>query len=172
MISSIGKKWLLVPAALLALVTVAAACGGDDDGGGAGTDESYVKGVCQAFEKFNDDMDEAFTDLEEKFAEIEDDDDFEKVMEDAFKALAGPLKDFANDLGKVKPPADVKEYHDELVVAAKAAAEAYEKGDVELEEDPFEDIPEPPQDVQDRLQAVAENEPACQGLDVFTDDGS
>lgn len=159
---------MALPALLLVVGVFAAACGGGG-GGGAGTDESYVKAMCEAFRKFEEDSDKALGDLEETFADIEDDEDFEKVLEEAFKAFARPVENLASDAAKIKPPADVKEYHDQTVAALRTAAEGFEEGNFDLDQDPFEALPEPPQAVQDRLQAVAENESACEGLDIFTD---
>ena len=166
MLRAIGARWLMLPAVLMGAAVVAAACGGGG-GGGAGTDESYVKAMCEAFRKFEEDSDKVLADLEKKFADIEDDEDFAKVLEEAFKAFAKPVGKLASDTSKVKPPADVKEYHDQIVVSLRTAAGTFERGDFAFDEDPLEDLPEPPAAVQDRLRAVAEKERACQGLDIF-----
>lgn len=167
MLKATRERWLVLFAVLMAAAVLVAACGGGG-GGGAGTDESYVKAMCEAFRKFEEDGDKALAELDEKFAEIEDDEDFEKVMEEAFKAFAKPVSNLASDASKIKPPADVKEYHDQMVVSLRSMADGLKEGNVDLEEDPLESLPEPPQAIQDRLRAAAENESACEGLDVFT----
>lgn len=163
----IRNRWPLFAAVLAAAALLVAACGGGD-GGGAGTDESYVKGMCEAFRSFEEDSDKALAELEGKFEDVEDDEDFEKLMEEAFRAFAEPVRNLANDASKVKPPEDIKPYHDQVVASLRTAADSFEEGNLNFDEDPFEDLPEPPQSVQDRLRAVADDEPACQGLDIFS----
>ena len=153
-----GNPWLLLVLAMSAAFGLAAiACSDDDE---AGSDEDYVKAVCQATSRFV----ERSADFDDEVAQIMADADNEaegraKVLE----LTVEPVSDFANDLEKANPPADVKEFHDQVVGDWKALAKAQEDGDLEAygeAADGFTDF-EAPQAVRDRLNAVAASNSEC-----------
>jgi len=136
---------------LVAIGTLAfAACGGDDDGGGS--DEGYVKALCNATNSFTADLDEAFTATDEEEAT-------EKFIE-AFNA-------FVDNMAAADPPSDAKEAHEAMVNALRDAQDAVEEDGLDALE--ALDVPtvEPDQDVQDRLTKAAEGIEECEGADLF-----
>ena len=149
--------WLTAAlAAIGAFALVAAACGDDDDGGGDGSDESYVRGLCSAVSSMQSDAEEAFEDFDPQSVD---------EIEDALETLQDVFGDFVNDLEDLNPPADVSEYHDQVVEAFQAQEELLEEGTLDaLSEFGDFDVPSPPQAVQDRLSAVAENTSECDDL--------
>lgn len=133
-------------------VLLLAACGG---GGGGASDESYVRGVCDAFRTFQEDGSEVFSDPEV----LEDEEELAKRFGELVRSLA-------DDLEGVRAPSDVQQYHDRIVERFHEIADQFESGSVDELTD-FGDLPEPPQDVQDRLAAAAADVEECEGLDIF-----
>ena len=158
-------RWLLlVPAVFGAFAMAAVACGGDSE---AGSDEDYVKAVCQAGSR----LEERSADLEAELEQIMADADSEtEGLAEVLELTAPLISDFANDLEKANPPADVEEFHEQLVDAFKSIARLTEDGDVEAyleqSEDAFANF-EPPRAIQDRLNAVAANISECGDSDFF-----
>ena len=185
------RKIRLLPSTMLSLAVVAIiaiACGGGDSNGGpsgTGSDEDYVRGLCNAF----DDVSETFAKFEDgdfedpefiKELGLDEEDfedmDFEEVFTAMFEAMfasMGPaMGDLADDLN---PPADVKPCHDEAVVAMKQLADLFEDGGFDLsslEDDPFEEVGdvEFPADIEERLAAIAKDIPGCADLELFEDE--
>ena len=141
----------------------AVACGGD---GGPGSDEEYVKAVCQAVNRSVERSAEIEDEIDEIMAGADNEDE---ALEEVFKLTAKPISDFANDLAKAKPPADMKEFHDQVVDAFKTHAKQLEDGDREalVRSAGAFDFLEPPQAIQDRLNAVAANTSECDDSDFF-----
>lgn len=151
---------LVVGTAVVGLVALAAleACGGDSGGGpgGAGSDEAYVRAVCGAFAKFEEDFTKLLSDPEA----LSDED----ALTEKF---AGVYRTFVDSVAKARPPADVREYHDAFVSQLRTSLDAAEKGDLESAFAESSDLPAPPQDVQDRLQKVADGIEECRDLSIF-----
>lgn len=67
------------------------------------------------------------------------------------------------------PPSDAAEAHDALVDSIREAIDEMKSGDADLDtlfsED--DDLPEPPQAVQTRLNEVAAGVEACEGMELF-----
>ena len=153
------------PVALGALAL--AGCGGDDDddgggGGGSrtGSDEEFVTDLCAALKDFNDDISEVFSDPE-SFGEDED-----KIAE----AMSEPFRNLADSFDEMRVPNDLKDWHSDASEAMNKLADQLEDGNFDeasLEEDPFED---PPQDVIDRLQKLADDNEDCQDADFNFDE--
>jgi hypothetical protein len=156
----------MIPAMLATFALVAAACGGGG-GGGTGSDEDYVKALCKAFSNFDERTEAAQSDADEIMA---DTDNVAQALEDVLKLMSEPFSDFADELDKANPPADMKEAHDGLVDTLKVLAKQLEDGDLAaLEEsgDAFASF-EPSQDIQDRIEGVAENIPECSDSEIFS----
>ena len=152
--------WLAAIAATLALGSLAfVACGDDDDGGGGnGSDEDYVATLCGVF----GDFDERFAELLVN-ADLSSTDDIEEFMQDAADIVGDIVEEFED----ANPPADVEGAHRALLTAFRGFQETLEEGDFgELEnaEEPDFDLP---QDIEDRLNAVAANTEECQDVDLF-----
>lgn len=183
--------WLVLLPAVLAMLLVA--CGGDDDddttggddsngavtdngsddnsdgaktddkktddkkdsplSGGTGSDEKYVADICKLSREWWDDMSAAFT----KF-------DPEKPEEFA-KALTDPLNQYANELGKVKPPKDLKEWHEGLVAMFKEMIKGVESGEGDIFSDSDAAYPDMPADAMERLTKIAEKNDDCKALE-------
>ena len=154
-----GRRiWLIVGLATLgAFALIAAACGDDDDGGGGdGSDEDYVRGLCSAVSSMQADAQEAFEDFDPQ--SVDD-------IEDALETLQDVFGDFVEELEDLNPPADVSEYHDQVVEAFQAQQDLLEDGTLDaLQQFGDFDTPNPPQAVSDRLSAVAEDTPECDDL--------
>lgn len=143
-----------------------AGCGGDDDGGGGPTasDEEYVANMCDSFNTFATDflgevMAAAFSGGSEE--EISD------AVTEAAKEVFEPLID---DLKSMGVPADVREYHDQMTQQMEDALKAIEDNGIEAldDESAFGEDIEFPAEIEERLQAVAEDTEECAELDLFS----
>ena len=80
--------------------------------------------------------------------------------------IAGPaISGLGNDLRKVTPPADVKEYHDQLVAKAKEVSQKVQSGQISSIADianVTSGVKAPPKAIRDRLQAAANDTKECQ----------
>ncbi|MCZ2108009.1 MAG: hypothetical protein LC118_00295 [Dehalococcoidia bacterium] len=153
-------------AAIAAISLTAVACGGDDDSSsssssssdskpssGTGGDEQYVATICKAAVKMQDSMDKV---------------DLTKIesVDDAVKAMTGPLDQFIKDIKNAKPPKDAKEYHEAVVKKMSDAVASLKKDkDAAAFGEGFGDMPEPPAAVKERLQKVAKDNADCQKAD-------
>lgn len=148
----LGPLLGIAPFALGALLF--AGCGDDDDGGGGGTrtgtDEQFVSDFCAALKDFDEDFSSVF-------ANIEDLEDEDAMME----AMAEPISNFANAFEDIRVPSDLRDWHQQASRALRDAADSIEDGN--FDEAAFDEdlIEEPPQDVQDRLQSLAEDNEDC-----------
>lgn len=157
------KIGLLLGIAPFALgATFLGACGDDDGGGGggSGSDEDFVAGLCDAFLVFQEDLQDLFSDL----SDLEDE-------EEAAKAMAEPFEKLAESFEDLNPPSDLRDWHEDASEALNEAAEQLKDGNVDdgifAGDQPFDD---PPQDVQDRLQAIAEDNDDCIEADFTFDE--
>lgn len=158
--SSLRTATLLVGAAAVAAGAIA--CGDDDDGGGGGggSDEEYVAAICDAFLQFQNDI----TDI------INDPDNADATEEEAVDLFLEPLEAYVDALDDANPPSDVESYHNQLVDSAREAVNRVrEEGTLEAF-DELAEPEEPPQEIQDRLQAVANENPTCVEADFTFDD--
>jgi hypothetical protein len=145
---------------------VFAACGGDDDGGsggggggGTGNDRDYVAAICKAQLGF-------FQDLEKAIDEATGDETEEQVVE----ILAPALDRWVANIRNARPPADIRDYHNEVVrVAADAVNRIKETKSVDAL-DTLDSIPEAPAAVRDRLNAVAQENADCREVDFSFSD--
>lgn len=180
----IGKWPALAGAAvasLLVAATLMSGCGGGDEenggggGGSAETPEEYAKQVCET-------LGDRFSKLD-RLMEGSDIEDPEQLR-DAIDEVRPALEEMSNDLDDIDPPAEVEEWHDNMVSALSQASELFGKlGDVldkpldeamgaleelmpELEEmqTAFAGASDLPQEYQDAFA----NEPACAGLDMLS----
>ena len=187
----LGVMFLTAGVAIVAALTFFAACGGDDSGGGGGppgSDEEYVKGLSEAFANvasaFANFEDGDFEDEEflkdlgldpDELAEMEFEDLFEAIFGAMFALLGPAMEDLADDLDDLRPPEDVKPFHDAAVESIKQFVALLDDDELDLfslDDDAFSDIEdvEFPPDIDDRLAAVALNTSECQALDIFEDD--
>ncbi len=146
----IGKRvGLVVGAALIA--PLAFACGGGSD---TGSDEEYVTAFCNTQREFADSVRSAIQGTSGTA-------DFNEIA-DTFEALADAFDD-------MKPPEDVKDWHDDASDQISSIADRV-KDDrnlgavTSLERDPTTGIPEGPRA---RLRDLADDDPACDGVTVF-----
>ena len=148
--------WLSIgPLALGAMFF--ASCGGDDDdggggGGGTGSDEKFVADFCKAAAKFSEDLDKLDP---SKITDVD------KIGE----TLAEPFEDFSDSFAKLKPPSDLKEWHEDASKALKDTVKALKDGDFEntLDDNPF---PEFPEKAAERLSKVAEKNDDCKDAEI------
>ncbi len=132
----IGKwaKVIGVLGAMLLVVTwLGAGCGGGDDGGGEETTgpEDYAHAMCEALGKHADDI-EKLGNTEMAFEDASE-------MQDFLAETAPVLQGLADDVEKIKPPADIKDWHDSLVAGLSDAAALFTKMD-ELLDKPMEEV--------------------------------
>lgn len=148
---------------LAAGLLFAAACGGDSKssgggpggGGGTGSDESYVAALCKAELKFADSFNKAMSGDPSKLTD----------PNEVAKMFTGPFDQLAKDMKAANPPKDVKEYHDQLVKAISDASTQLKNNKDISQLDFGSNIKEPPQDVSDRLQKIADKNEDCKKAD-------
>ena len=142
---------------------ILAGCGGDDDGGGGPTasDEEYVAELCGSFNTFTSDL---LSDvMAAAFAGGTEEETNKKVAE-AAKAVFEPL---IEDMKSMGVPRDVREYHDQMTEQMEEALAAIEEGGIDALDDSFSEEIEFPEDIQERLQAVADDTEECADLELF-----
>jgi hypothetical protein len=155
-----------VPVAVVSIALFAACGGGDDDspaggpGGGdakvSGSDEQYVATLCKASLNFSKSFEDIFKDPKNAA----------KNEEDAMKLFVEPYEKLVKDMEKANPPKDLKSYHNDMVDSLKKALDGMKKGDIEaIMAVGDTGVPEPPQDVADRLQRAAADNEDCKEAD-------
>jgi len=155
---------------VLLIASGLAACGGDDSGGksgtGTGSDDEFVKGLCEATSRFAADFEKAFAGPTPE--------DFAKAIELLFKSIGAPFQRFSDSFSKLKPPPDLADWHRDASQKLAAATKALKDGNfadpslAALSDNP---VPEMPAGAQQRLEAIAAKTGACKGFDPFTGQG-
>lgn len=125
---------------------VAAACGDDDDGvptptGPAGSDEDYLRAVCIGTSNFSNAL----------------------LSKTRAEEIAAVVREFADEMKGLSPPADLAEYNTQFVAYLEAALE-----------EPTSLVttapPEPPADARRRLAALEPTIPECKDPTFFSRD--
>lgn len=146
-----GLRFFALAVSATALAAGAAACGGGDS---TGSDDQYVKDFCNAQRDFKTSLDAAVKEVAAGGGSV-----------DAGK-IAEPYSQLAKDFEDMKPPKDIKDWHDgaakQLGDAAKRIKK--EKSLQSLGQDPLAGMPA---EARERLRKTAQNEQACSGLNVF-----
>jgi len=140
---------LAAGAALIASLVVA--CGGGD---GTGSDEDYISAFCDARREFTENLDTAVKQVS-------------TGGDKEFGQIADVFTELADDFDDMKPPEDLKDWHD---TASKQLSDAAEK--IEKEKNlqavtslpPLADMPAGPRE---RLRNQAQNYDSCKGLNAF-----
>ena len=132
-----------------------AAC---SSGGGDGSDEDYVRAVCESGEV----LDEALGAMIS--AALSSDEN------EAGEVMANALEPWLNAIDAANPPSDAADAHNELVDVLREYIDGLRSGEISIEDDfgPLDNAPDPPQAAQDRLAAVAADTPACDGREFFS----
>ncbi len=179
-------SWGLLAVIAISAIALFAACGGDDSGGntignsvgsngttssggssnqtngGTGSDKEYVATLCKADAKFQDDLTNATKDPSK--------------LTDATaiaNAFVTPFQNFADALRKAKVPADFKSYHDAFVKALDDAVNQLKTSpDASSLSDFGSNIPDPPQDITDRLAKAAQGNSDCQKANLDFSNGN
>ncbi len=161
-----SRIFMLALALPMALGVLFAACGGDDDddddggdsGSGSsvqtGSDEKYVADMCKAYNTYATALTKAMLSIEEK-----DSEDAGALL----KAFVGPMEDFAKAYAKMKPPADIKDWH---VSSAKALSDQVKALKDAKDLSAFENIGESPvgdmpAGAEERLTKLADKNKDC-----------
>jgi hypothetical protein len=182
------SKWakvLAISAVVLLMAGLSAGCGGggDDGGGGGGKTETsgpdeYAKAVCDAIGKRYAEGEALFGDN----SALENAED-PAALQDAIAKAQPLVQGMADDLGDIKPPSEIKDWHEGMVTSMTATAELFGElkdildkpleeamaGITELQsrfdelQDPFGSLSDLPQEYQDAF----ENDSKCQELDIF-----
>ena len=172
------KRPLPVAAAfLIAIPLVAAACGGDEttttsgapsaatqtqsqpQGATASSDATYLKAVCTAA---NDSVNPVITRLAADPSLLSDQ---KKLIE----AIAPALSDLSSKLREIRPPADLRTYHDQVLTRFDALAGKAKTGQIQG----IGDIAnlgqglQPPAALRDRIRTAANDLPECQQSLLF-----
>jgi hypothetical protein len=123
---------------------LAAACGDDDDAlptptGPAGSDEDYLRAVCIGTSNFSNSL----------------------LSKTSAEQIAAVVREFADDMRALSPPADLAEYNAQFVAYLEAALE-----------EPTSLVttapPEPPADARRRLAALEPTIPECKDPTFFS----
>ena len=134
------------------------ATAGSTSGGSANAsdaDKTYAKQLCTSLNSY------LGTFLQEASKDSSLLTDETKLLKIAGPAISG----LGNDLRKVTPPADVKEYHDQLVAKAKEVSQKVQSGQISSIADianVTSGVKAPPKAIRDRLQAAADDTRECQ----------
>jgi len=149
---------MLIAPALAGLLVFGGACGGGSGGpSGPEADERYLTELCTGFGQFTEGFLEAVSDLSNESSDREIQDALEKPIDDLVKAME-----------RAEPPRDVRDYHEDSLDQIKDLQEQVRAGNLEaLTRQDEGVVPEPPEEVQARLSAVAANISECQGLGLF-----
>lgn len=131
-----------------------AACGGGDGGGGTGNDEDYVSAICKAAAQFQEELFDAFGDI-----------DLDASEEEQIQAFAEPFENFANAIEDANPPSDLSDWHNDTVDAINEIVDQIKDGNVDALESNEDPIGEPPGDAAERLQAIAAENEDCLAAD-------
>jgi len=161
------RKFGLVPILLLAVFASAfvVACGDDDSTSGSssggsvktGSDEAYVGDMCKAFATYAAAMEKATKDLGTSTSVA----DITKMMEQ----LAKPTEQLANDFAKMKPPADLKDWHTGATKSINEAAKQMKDSKDLSDTNAMSDIPDMPKAADDRLAKLAASNKDCNAAD-------
>jgi hypothetical protein len=155
----LAGRLAVIPALLLVGSLALVACGDDDDGGGGnGSDESYLRALCNSMSTFQADFEELAADFDPSSTS-----DLEDFMSEAADVVAQVV----DDLEDANPPADVEEVHQSFIDLFSQFRDALEEGDFgSLENFEEPDIDVDPA-VEDRLDGVAQGIDECQDLGLF-----
>lgn len=137
---------------LAALVAPAAvSCGG----GGDGNDKDFVTGLCEASSALRAGVEKAVKDGASSTEPGK-----------AVELMVAPVDAFVKAFGDLNPPKDLKTWHKDATSQLEATAETFRKEKQLTALAAFNDspVPDPPADAKVRLQAVAQDIPACQGV--------
>ena len=173
-------KVLAISTVALLMVGLSMSCGGD--GGAkksASSPEEYAQVVCDTIGKRSAEVETLFGDS----SALENAED-PGQLQDAIAKAQPVVKGLADDLDKIEPPSEIKDWHENMVTAMAGAAELFgELKDIldkPLDEamaeitdlqpkfdelgDPFGSLSDLPQEYQDAF----DNESKCQDLDIFS----
>ncbi|MEX0782800.1 MAG: hypothetical protein WED87_00010 [Dehalococcoidia bacterium] len=146
----LGKRIALMLGAAV-IAPAAFACGG---GGDTGPDDEYVTAFCNTQREFSDSLDAAIRG---------------SSTTTNFDAIAEPFETLADDFDDLKPPDDLEDWHNDAAEKVSETADRVKdernlEAVTSLERDPLSGMPEEPRE---RLRAIANDDPACEGLSVF-----
>ncbi len=176
------SKWarvLAISTAVLVLMGLSVSCGGDGDEKEVSGPDEYAKAVCQAVGKHYAEGEALFGGSALENAEDPGE------MQDAIAKAQPLIEAMADDLDKIKPPSEVKDWHDDTVAGLEMAAELFGElkdilnkpleeamneltdlqPDLEGMDQPFGSVSDLPSEYQDAFA----NEPECQGLDFLNE---
>jgi len=187
------SKWakvLMISTMALLMVGLSMSCGGgDDNGGGGGGDsaktsanspEEYAQAVCDAIGKYYAEGETLFGDSS-AFENAQD----PAELQDAIAKAQPLIQGMADDLDKIEPPSEVKDWHEGMVTGMTTAAELFGKlkdildkpldeamagiTDLQPELEGLDASFGSLQDLPSEYQDAFENEPKCQGLDILSE---
>jgi len=148
---------LLIAAPVVAGTFLLAGCGGD----GAGSDEDFVKDLCDASTQLESDLDTAIADASSQT-------DPEKAIE----ALVPPLEDFVEAFKDANPPEDLEDWHETASNQLETEVEEFKEAKSLEELEGFGDspVPDPPAEAKSRLRTAAEDVEECEGVTFMKPD--
>ena len=149
--------FLLMAAPIVAASFLLGGCGGD----GAGSDEDFVKELCNASTQLE-------TDLDAAIANASSQTDPEKAIE----ALVPPLEDFVEAFKDANPPEDLEDWHETASDQLEAEVVAFKEAKSLDELEGFGDspVPDPPAEAKARLRTAAEDIEECDGVTFMKPD--
>lgn len=150
------RKFALTAAVALAAVSLAA-CSGDDDG----SDEEFVRDLCQASTELRNGIKEALENASTSTS-----------PNAAAEALVKPLGVFVEAFDDLNPPKDLDDWHDSASDELEKTFEDFrtKKNLAALTGFADSPVPDPPVDAKSRLRAAAQDVPECSGVAFFRPD--
>jgi hypothetical protein len=175
-------KWakvLAISTVVLLMAGLSVSCGGGGGKKSANSPDEYAGQVCDAIGKRSAEVETLFGDSS-AFGNAED----PAQLQDAIAKAQPVIQGMADDLGKIEPPSEVKDWHEGMVTGMTATAELFGElkdvldkpldeaiaGITDLQsrfdelQDPFGSLSDLPSEYQDAFN----NDPKCQGLDIFS----
>lgn len=145
------KRATLLLSASLAIPFVSACFGGD----GSGSDESFVRALCEAQTELRDGIDEAL-------AAASSQTDPQKTID----LLIPPLEGYVDAFEDASPPDDLKAWHDASADQLEAAVERFKQERTLASLEGFGDspVPDPPAVQKQRLRQAATGVEECTGV--------
>ena len=145
------KRKLVFLSLALAGPSFSACFGGD----GTGSDESFVRALCEAQTELSAGVDEAVTAAGGQT-------DPQKTID----LLIPPLEAYVDAFRDADPPEDLKEWHDASADQIEAAVERFKDERTLASLEGFEDspVPDPPTAAKARLRAAAADVEQCAGV--------
>ena len=149
------RDWKRVAGSFVLMTVLVAPAAVSCGGGGDGNDEDFVTGLCEASSALRAGVEKAVKDGASSTEPGK-----------AVELMVAPVDAFVKAFGDLNPPKDLKTWHKDATRQLETTADTFrsEKKLTALEAFNDSPVPDPPAEAKVRLQTVAKEIPACQGV--------